>query len=130
MYIFQEYTCNKQTNAQTAEKLAALGITANDLITCDSAETKSVEDYRAYGLCARAAVKGPGSREYSYKWLSGLRAIVIDNKRCPSAAKEFLDYEYERDKEGNVISGYPDGNDHAIDAVRYATERIWRRRGQ
>ncbi len=101
LYIFQEYTCNKQTNAQTAEKLAALGITANDLITCDSAETKSVEDYRAYGLCARAAVKGPGSREYSYKWLSGLRAIVIDNKRCPSAAKEFLDYEYERDKEGN-----------------------------
>lgn len=55
---------------------------------------------------------------------------LIDNKRCPIAAKEFLDYEYERDKEGNVISGYPDGNDHTIDAVRYATERIWRRRGQ
>lgn len=130
LYIFQEYTCNKQTNAQTAEKLAALGITANDLITCDSAETKSVEDYRAYGLCARPAVKGPGSREYSYKWLSGLRAVIIDNKRCPTAAKEFLDYEYERDKEGNVISGYPDGGDHTIDAVRYAAERIWRRRGQ
>ncbi len=130
LYIFQEYTCNKQTNAQTAERLALLGITANDLITCDSAETKSVGDYRAYGLCARPAVKGPGSREYSYKWLSGLRAIIIDNKRCPVAAKEFLDYEYERDKEGNVISGYPDGNDHTIDAVRYATERIWRRRGQ
>ena len=41
-----------------------------------------------------------------------------------------MNYEYDRDKEGNVISGYPDGGDHVIDAVRYATERIWKRRGQ
>lgn len=130
LYIWQEYTCNKQSNRQTADKIAALGVTANDLITCDSAENKSVEDYRAYGLLARPAIKGPGSREYSYKWLQSLRKIVIDNRRCPVACEEFLNYEYERDKEGNVISGYPDGDDHVIDAVRYATERIWKRRGQ
>lgn len=130
LYIWQEYTCNKQSNEHTAKKLKDMGITANDLITCDSAENKSVGDYRAYGLFARAAEKGPGSREYSYKWLQSLRAIVIDNKRCPIACKEFLNYEYDRDKEGNVISGYPDGGDHVIDAVRYATERIWKRRGQ
>ena len=41
-----------------------------------------------------------------------------------------MDYEYERDKEGNIITGYPDENDHMIDAVRYATERIWKRRGE
>lgn len=129
LYIWQEYTCNKQSNEQTAKTIVSLGITANDLITCDSAENKSVGDYRAYGLLARAAEKGPGSREYSYKWLQSLRKIVIDNKRCPVACEEFLNYEYDRDKEGNVISGYPDGNDHVIDAVRYATERIWKRRG-
>lgn len=130
LFIWQEYTCNKQSNEQTAKAIVDLGITANDLITCDSAENKSVGDYRAYGLLARAAQKGPGSREYSYKWLQSLRKIVIDNKRCPVACEEFLNYEYDRDKEGNVISGYPDGNDHVIDAVRYATERIWKRRGQ
>lgn len=130
LYIWQEYTCNKQSNRQTAEKLVELGITSYDLITCDSAENKSVGDYKAYGLLARGAEKGPGSREYSYKWLQSLRAIVIDNKRCPVACEEFLNYEYDRDKDGNVISGYPDGNDHVIDAVRYATERIWKRRGQ
>lgn len=130
LYIWQEYTCNKQSNRKTADKLIELGITANDLITCDSAENKSIGDYKAYGLCARAAQKGPNSRDYSYKWLQSLNAIVIDNKRCPVAAEEFLNYEYERDKEGNVITGYPDGNDHVIDAVRYATERIWRKRGQ
>ena len=129
LYIWQEYTCNKQTNRQTADKLISLGITSNDIITCDSAENKSVGDYKAYGLLARTAQKGPGSRDYSYKWLQSLKSIVIDNNRCPVACEEFLNYEYERDKEGNVISGYPDGNDHMIDAVRYATERLWRQKG-
>ena len=130
LYIYREYTCNKKSNRQTADELIKLGVTSNDLITCDSAENKSIGDYKSYGLFARPAEKGPGSREYSYKWLQSLREIVIDNVRCPVAAEEFLDYEYDRDKEGNVISGYPDGNDHCIDAVRYATNSIWKRRGQ
>ena len=130
LYLWQEYTCNKQSNQQTADKLIELGITGNDLITCDSAENKSIGDYRSYGLLARAAEKGPGSREYSYKWLQSLAKIVIDNVRCPVGADEFLDYEYERDKDGNVISGYPDGDDHVIDAVRYATNTQWKRRGE
>ena len=41
-----------------------------------------------------------------------------------------MEYEYERDKDGEVISGYPDGNDHTIDATRYATNSIWKRRGE
>ena len=130
LYIWQEYTCNKRTNAQTAETLKKLGITPADLIICDSAEPKSVGDYRTFGLSARPAEKGPDSRERSYKWLEGLRKIVIDPVRCPAAAREFPEKEYDRDREGNVIGGYPDGDDHTIDAVRYATERIWRRRGQ
>ena len=130
LYIFDEYTSNKESNRQTADKLLAKGVTANDLITCDSAEPKSVGDYRAFGLCARPAEKGPDSRSYSYKWLQGLREIVIDNRRCPVAAQEFLGKEYERDRDGNIISGYPDGDDHTIDAVRYATERKWRKRGE
>ena len=64
------------------------------------------------------------------KWMQSLAAIVIDNQRCPETAGEFMDYEYERDKDGEVISGYPDRNNHSIDAARYATNRIWRRRGQ
>ena len=130
LYIWYEYTGNKLTNEVTSKHLKDIGITCDDLITCDSAENKSVEDYRAFGLLAKGAIKGPGSREYSFKWLQSLKAIVIDNKRCPIAADEFLNYEYERDKEGNVISGYADGNDHCIDSVRYATEVIWKRRGQ
>lgn len=130
LYVWQEFTCNKLSNRETADKLIEFGITGADVVTCDSAEEKSVSDYRSFGINARAAEKGPDSRRYSFKWLQSLVKIVIDPARCPVAAREFLHYEYERDKDGNVISGYPDGNDHAIDAVRYATNRIWKRRGQ
>ncbi len=131
LFIFDEYHCNKKGNEETAKILKEKkGVTENDLITCDSAEKKSTADYRAFGLMVRNAEKGPGSVDYSMKWLQSLREIVIDNKRCPETAKEFLDYEYERDKEGNVISGYPDKNNHHIDAVRYAMNRVWKKRGE
>lgn len=131
LYIFDEFHTNKKSNSQTADILIKNhNIGANDKLICDSAEPKSIGDYRAYGLLARPAEKGAGSVEYSMKWLQSLAKIVIDPKRCPETLKEFLNYEYERDREGNVISGYPDKNNHHIDAVRYATNDIWKKRGQ
>ena len=37
-----------------------------------------------------------------------------------STAKEFSEYEFERDKDGNLISAYPDAKNHHIDAVPFA----------
>ena len=68
LYIFMEYRCNKQSNRQTADKLIEMGITANDIITCDSAEPKSIGDYKSYGLLARGAEKA---------WLSGIFYEVV-----------------------------------------------------
>ncbi|MBY6916043.1 PBSX family phage terminase large subunit [Clostridium botulinum] len=131
LYIFDEAHENKKSNRQTYKILINdKGIKPNDKITCDSAEHKSTQDYRDYGLYARDAIKGPGSVDYSMKWFQSLNKIIIDNIRCPETAKEFLSYEYDRDKEGNVISGYPDKDNHHIDACRYALEEIWRRKGQ
>jgi len=127
IYIFDENTCNKQPNSKTGQWILDHGY--NDYyITCDSAEPKSVNDYRDLGLPARPAVKGAGSVEYGMKWLAG-RKIVIDPVRCPKATEEFAHYEYARDKDGNVISGYPDEANHTIDATRYALEQFYNRRG-
>lgn len=99
------------------------------IITCDSNEGKSINDYKDFGLPARPAIKGPGSVEYGFKWLQG-KKHVFDLKRTPNAYKEFSTYEYERDKEGNVISGYPEGqSDHIIAATRYAFEPFFNKRG-
>lgn len=130
LYIFDELQANKKGNRETADLLLEHGITDQDRITADSAEPKSVSDYRSYGLECRPAIKGPGSVEYSMKWMQSLKEIVIDRQRCPHTFREFTCYEYERNREGEIISGYPDANNHHIDAVRYAMESVWRRRGQ
>ena len=130
LYIFDELTRLRTSNRDTADLLLARGLTGADWLTADSAEPKSVQDYTAYGLGCRAAQKGPGSVEYSMKWLQALKRIVIDPVRCPDTAREFSEYEYERDpRTGEVLPGYPDLCNHHIDAVRYATEVIWKRRG-
>ena len=73
-------------------------------------------------------MKGPGSIEYGFKWLQ-VRTIVVDRRRTPGAWKELTCYEYERDRKGQPISGYPDKDDHAISALRYAYEGLFNRRG-
>lgn len=130
LYIFDELTAYKKGNRETADALLERGLTREDRITADSAEPKSVADYQKFGLRCFGAVKGPGSVEYSMKWLQSLAKIVIDPLRCPDTYEEFTEYEYERTKDGEIISGYPDADNHHIDAVRYATENIWRKRGQ
>lgn len=99
------------------------GLTREDKVCADSAEPKSIADYNKYGVKTFPARKGPKSVVYGTKWLQMLDAIVIDPVRCPDTAKEFSEYEYERDgKTGEVLEGYPDLNNHHIDAVRYAME--------
>lgn len=127
IYFIDEISENKRPNSWTAEEIIRRGY-GDYTITCDSAEPKSVNDYRDFGLPARPAKKGPGSIEYSMKWWQG-KKIVMDPARTPNSCKEFKKYEYERDKDGNIISGYPDKDNHFIDAARYATESLWERRG-
>ena len=124
LYLIDEHYVNKTSNEDNAVWIRERNY--NDFpITCDSAEPKSIADLRASGLDARNAIKGPGSVEYGMKWLQR-RKIVIDKRRTPNAYKEIVGYEYERNKDGEIISGYPDKNNHAIDAIRYGMEPVFR----
>lgn len=127
IYFIDEIYANKMTNEASAEKIRNKGYT-DAYITCDSAEKKSVADFMALGLPAKAAVKGAGSVDYGMKWLQR-RKLVIDKRRTPNVYNEFAHYEYERNKAGDIISGYPDKDNHLIDATRYALERVYRRIG-
>jgi len=131
LYIFDEFTTYKTRNEDTFHRLydEEHKLTRAELVTADSAEEKSVADFRAYGAFIRPAKKGPDSIRYGIKWLQGLRHIYIDKNRCPETYYEFVNYEYERDRDGNFISAYPDADNHSIDAVRYALENYCNRRG-
>ena len=79
---------------------------------------------RSMGVNVRGARKGRDSVDYGIKWLQSRRTIYIDKRRCPNAYREFVTYEYERNREGQFISAYPDKNNHAIDAVRYGLDDV------
>lgn len=131
LYIFEEFRTNKMRNSETGKILKdKFNLGRYDVVTCDSAENKSIADYRSYGINARGAEKGPDSVRYGMKWLQSLIKIVIDPVRCPETAEEFKKYEYELDKDGNPTSVYPDKNNHSIDMTRYAMERVWKRKGK
>lgn len=101
----------------------------NELLTADSAEPKSIADMKSYGCFIRPAEKGPDSVRYGIKWLQSLRHIYIDKRRCPDTYDEFVRYEYDRDKTGKIVSGFPDRDNHHIDATRYALERYYKHKG-
>ena len=131
LYIFAEYSSVETRNVVNFEKLydELKLVKYNELVTADSAEQKSIADFKAYGAYIRGAEKGPDSVRYGIKWLQGLNHIYIDKRKCPLTYKEFTHYEYEQDNAGNFISAYPDRDNHSIDAVRYALEKHWKRRG-
>lgn len=131
LYIFDEYDTTRTRNEDVFHILFddLQKVRKDELITADSAEEKSIADFKAYGAFIRGAEKGPESVRYGIKWLQGLRHIYIDKRRCPYTYKEFVDYEYEQDRDGNFISAYPDANNHSIDAVRYGLEKYWKRKG-
>lgn len=129
LYILDEYRANKQGNYDAFISLKSK-LNPNESLIADSAEPKSIADWREYGAYwIHGVKKGPGSVAYTMKWLAALSKIII-NRKCQFAAKEFVMYEYERNKDGQFVNGYPDANNHAIDAVRYAMYPAWRRQGE
>lgn len=131
LYIYDELTRRRTRNEDTFKLLQERKVMADpetERLTADSAENKSCGDYTEWGITCLPAIKGPNSIGQGIKWLQSI-TIVIDPEKCPDTLKEFTEYEYDADKNGDPLPGYPDHDNHHIDAVRYACESIWREPG-
>lgn len=123
LYIFAEIHQTGLKNAEAVNKIKAIN-TINGIITADSAEPRTNNEFKDQGLRIKGAKKGQGSVEHGIKWLQDLNEIIIDPERCPNTAREFSGYELERDQHGNLKGTYPDKDNHSIDAARYALEDL------
>lgn len=93
-------------------------------VLCDSAEPKSVEDFRQLGIRAQGVPKTAAlSVRSGVRWLQNRAAIVID-PRAALAAAEFPAYGYALTPDGEPTGLLPDADNHAIDAVRYAVATL------
>lgn len=123
LYIFNEIYEVGLSNKLLWEKILKIKV-SHSYITADASEPKSIAELNSLGqIQVLSAKKGPDSIDYGIRWLQRMEEIIIDPKRCPNTAREFTTYEYERNKLNEILSKYPDKNNHSIDATRYSREQ-------
>lgn len=120
IYIFGELYETGLTNDLLADE--AIRMVGKDFIIGDSAEPKSIVEMQAKGVNITGAKKGKDSVTFGIDWLKQHK-IIID-KRCVNHIKEFQQYQWKKDANGNAVTPPKpvDKNNHLLDALRYAYE--------
>ena len=121
-YILDEITYQKGLlNQQIADIFKNV---PQSLVIADSAEPKSIDELKLYGVNILPANKGPGSVTQGIQWLQSQKISVT--KHSTHLIKEQRNYLWKTDKEGHYLSpNVPeDGNDHGLDAARYGMESL------
>lgn len=96
--------------------------TPHTLVIADSAEPKSIDEIKMYGVNVLAATKGPGSVTQGINFVQGKRISMT--KRSVNLIREYRNYLWKTDKDGKILTVPEDGNDHALDAIRYAIQSL------
>lgn len=115
-YIFDEVAYQKGlSNKQIFDIINELGKTLN---IADSAEPKSIDELKLYGLTIMPAIKGKGSINQGIQFVQDQRIWVT--ARSVNLLKEYRNYLWEIDKDGKILNIPQDGFNHCMDAIRYA----------
>ena len=96
------------------------------LVIADSAEPKSIDEIRAYGVNIQPCKKGKDSVRQGIQLVQDQKISVT--KRSVNLIKEYRNYLWEQDKNGRYLQPNQPikGNDHGLDAIRYKLETMGR----
>jgi phage terminase large subunit len=115
-YIFDELLYAKDVDNQMLGK--TLLNLPKALCVADSAEPKSIQEIRNYGINIVGAEKGPDSVRYGIKTVQGAKISVT--RRSTNILNEYRNLLHARDKKtGEFIFNKYEGERHALDAIRY-----------
>ena len=88
------------------------------LTVADSAEPKSIDEIREFGVQIIAADKGADSVRYGIGVVQSQKISIT--KRSVNVLKEYRNYMFMRDKNGKILYGVPEEPFHfSMDSVRY-----------
>lgn len=106
--------------SQYGDKLRSIQIDPNVLIVADSARPEIIAEIRKEGFTIIGANKDAGSV------LRGIDRVKQHRiyYRGKNLEKEFFTYAWRTKKTGEVLDVPQDGNDHLLDALRYAVDDI------
>ncbi len=105
------------TNQEIGNQLKAFGVDRRTELICDSAEPKSIEEIFRMGFNAKGVTKGADSIKNGIDILKRHKINVVTPS--PNIIKEFRNYKWQKDKNGNMINKPIDFYNHACDAIRY-----------
>lgn len=120
LYIYDEFYEKGLSNKAIAERIKELGY-RKERITADSAEPKSIDELKTYGLNVKGAVKGKDSIVHGIQWIQDLEIII--HPRCVNFLTEISNYTWDTDRFGKKLNVPIDDFNHLMDALRYAVER-------
>lgn len=104
------------TNRDIDEKLRFHSVERKEIFA-DSAEPKSIEELYRMGWNIKPATKGQGSVNIGIDMMKRYQIHVT--KDSVNMIKEFRNYKWQEDKNGNVLNTPVDMFNHTIDAIRY-----------
>ena len=93
-----------------------------EYIYIDSAEPRLIEELRRMGNMVRPTVKGQDSIRAGIDLLKRYK-LVLD-PQSDNLIREMRNYKWQEDRTGKLLNKPQQGNDHTIDALRYATYNI------
>ena len=120
IFIWDELYEKGLSNKLIYERIRDMGY-KKEKITADSAEPKSIDELRNYGLKVRASLKGKDSIMHGIQFLQNYKIII--HPRCVNFLMEISNYTWDKDKFGNKINRPVDDFNHLMDALRYAVEK-------
>jgi phage terminase large subunit len=93
-----------------------------EYIYIDSAEPRLIEELRRMGNMVRPTIKGQDSIRAGIDLLKRYK-LVLD-PQSDNLIREMRNYKWQEDRTGKLLNKPQQGNDHTIDALRYATYNI------
>lgn len=119
LYVWDELYKTGLSNKAIYTEVSRMGYN-KERITGDSAEPKSIDELRGFGLKIKGAKKGKDSVNNGIQWIQDLEIII--HPRCVNFLTEISLYQWKKDKFGKALNQPEDDNNHLMDAMRYALE--------
>lgn len=119
LYVWDEMYSKGLSNKKIYENIKNMGY-SKEKITGDSAEPKSIDELKGYGLRIKGAKKGKDSILNGIQWIQDLKIVI--HPRCNNFLTEISNYQWDKDKFGKALNRPIDDFNHLLDAMRYALE--------
>ena len=117
IWIFDGFEQKGLLNDEIAKKIIEMGY-RKEIITCDSAEPKSIEELKRNGLDrVRGATKGKDSIINGINLLQQYEIIILPSLTW--IIEEFKNYTWKKGKDGEYINIPIDKYNHSLDSLRY-----------